>query len=281
MKLAALAVVSLLPVAAFAPASRPEVGFAYAAPKAGTKHVVTLSHDSNMTLVVLQGGQEVKRVALPNRRAIFCNVAVEAADAASASAGKLVFGECRETNPILFEAPKTERSPWSGKSYMAKRGDAGFVVTGVVELTEAEKAATDLLVAHLLGVAPLAPLLTVKKLKKGDKVEVPANVAEKCFGFLAGSSRVSALMLVMAEEPDAAADEIVFQAAASLSSRSLKEEAPPERTVELAGTWTVSKSTCRIIAMAMKGPIKLRSTIGDGGLNGDGDWTLAWTVATK
>lgn len=284
MKLAALAVVSLLPVAAFAPAARPEVGFAAAAPKAGAKHDVTVSNDIQMTMVVSMGAQELQRMELPQRAAVVCNVSVEAADATSASAGKLIFGECNETKPSPFGAPKAEPSPYSGKSYAAKRGDAGYVVTGAAELAKEEKGATDMMVTHLLGAAPLAPLLAGKTLKKGDKIEVPADIATKCFGLFAEDAKVSELTLVLAEEPDAAADAIVFQAAAKLAIAP-SEETPAEMTMAPAGTWTISKSTCRVAAMAMKGPVTMRGSTDQGGMKidmkADGDWTLAWSVATK
>lgn len=235
MKLAALAVVSLLPVAAFAPATRPEVGFAAAAPKAGAKHDVAITNHIKMTMVVSMGGQEMQRMELPQSATVACNVAVEAADATSASAGKLVFGECNETEPNPFGAATAAPSPYSGKSYAAKRGDAGFVVTGAAELAKEEKVATEMMVAHLLGPAPLAPLLAGKTLKKGDKIEVPADVAQKCFGLFADEAKVSELTLVLAEEPDAAADAIVFQATAKMAMAP-SEETPAEMKMAPAGT---------------------------------------------
>ena len=283
MKLAALALASLLPVAAFAPAARPDVGFAAAAPQAGAKHDVTVKNDLKMTMVVSMGAQELQKMELPQSAAVVCNVAVEAADATAASAGKLVFGECSETKPSPFGAPKAEPTPYSGKSYAAKRGDAGFVVTGEGELAKEEKSATEMIVAHLLGPAPLAPHLAGKTLKKGDKVEVPADVAQKCFGLFADDAKVSSLTLVLAEEPGAG-DAIVFQATAKLAIAP-SEEMPAEMTMAPAGTWSVSKSTCRVAAMAMKGPITMRGSMDQGGMKmdmkGDGEWTFAWSVASK
>jgi len=283
MKLAALAVISLLPVAAFAPASRPDVGFAAAAPKSGATHDVTITNDIKMTMVVAMGGQELQRMELPQSANVACSVAVEAADATSASAAKLAFGDCKEKSPSPFGPPTEKASAYSGKSYAAKRGDAGFVVTGAGELAKEEKNAADMMVAHLLAPAPLAPLLAGKSLKKGDKIEVPADVAQKCFGLFAEEAKVSALTLVLADDAGAG-DAIVFQATAKMAMAA-SEAMPGEMTMEPAGTWSVSKSTCRVAAMAMKGPVKMRGTMDQGGakieMKADGEWTLAWSVATK
>jgi hypothetical protein len=284
MKLAALAVVSLLPVALFAPAPRPEVGFAAAAPKAGSKQAVAFTDDVKMTMVVSMGGQEMQKMELPQNTTITCDVKFSANDAGAAS---IVFGDCSQKMPNPFGAAAAEPTSYTQKCYLIKPSAAGPVVTpdaGEGEMTDDGKKATDMMVVHLVGPAPLAPLLAGKTVKKGDKIEVPADVAQKCFGLFADEAKVSALTLVLAEEPDAAADAIVFQATAKMAHPA-SEEMPGEMTMAPAGTWSVSKSTCRVVAMAMKGPVTMRGTTDQGGMKidmkADGEWTLAWSVATK
>lgn len=283
MKLAALAIAFLLPVAAFAPASRPDVGFATAANQAGAKQAVALTHDLKMTMVVSMGGQELQKMELPQRATVACDVKFDKADAAAAT---IVFGDCNETKPNPFGAAKAEPTSYAQKCYLAKPGAAGYEVkpdAGEGELADEDKKAADMMVVHLVGPAPLAPLLAGKTLKKGDKIAVPADVAQKCFGLFADEAKVSELTLVLAEEP-AAGDAIVFQATAKMALPA-SEEMPAEMTMEPAGTWSVSKSTCRVAAMAMKGPVKMRGTVDQGGMKmemkADGEWTLAWSVAAK
>ena len=269
-----------------APASRTDgVTFSEAALKVGARFEVTAAHTMKMSLSVLMGGQEVQKTAWLSVSTAACTVTIDSADATCATAATLVFGACSEVvaDPVAPAAP--EPRAVSGKTFTAKRGEERFVVTGKeVDVAGDAKLEIDMLVYHLLGSAPLAELLAGKTLKKGDRVEIPLEVAQACFTFFSADAEVTAFTLTLAQEPAAGTEAIVFDATAKMQLGAI-EEGPVPITMEPAGTWTIARSTCRVVGMAMKGPSTMSGSIDEGGMKtetkGSGDWKLDWSVTAK
>lgn len=263
----------------------PDTTLATAPHQAGATFEVTASHEMKMSIAIHVGGQELQKMPMHGSGKIAAKVAVKAADEKGASEATLAFGDCSEITPNPMAPAEPQPTDCSGKSYAAKRGAAGLLITGPApELSDDETLATGMIATHLLEAAPLAGVLGGKALKKGDAIELPADLAQRCLGFFADDAKVQSVKLTLSEEPAAGSDAVVFQVAAKLVSPK-NDENPAEMTMELAGTWTVAKATSRVVAMALKGPITLNGSMDEGGMKmemkGSGDMTVAWNAAPK
>lgn len=280
--LPALASLALL----LAPAAAPtEAAFAAGAPKGGAKQRLVANQETLIDLKVSMGGQVVQSMKMPTSSKFACDVTIETVDASAATAASLAFGACEETVPNPFGgAPTTSATGYANTTVTAKGGAAGYTFAdGAGEVGDDARRASAMIANHLLGPPPLARLLAGKSFKKGDRIEVPADLALLCFGTFGDDTEVKSLALTLAEEPGEG-DTVVFQAAAKLAA--LPDPAMPATvTMEPSGTWTVAKSSCRVVAMAMKGPLTMTGSMDQGGMkiemNGTGDWKLDWSVSAK
>ncbi|MSP15210.1 MAG: hypothetical protein EXR73_01130 [Myxococcales bacterium] len=283
-----VATVALLPplLGKPAPASRTAgVTFSEAALTVGARFEVTAAHTMKMSQSARVGGQEVQKTPWLSVSTAACTVTIDGAEATCATAATLVFGACSEVAPDPVAPAAPEPRAVSGKTFAAKRGEERFVVTGKeVDVAGDDKLEIDMLVDHLLGSAPLAEVLAGKTLKKGDRVEVPLELAQACFTFFSGDADVTAFTPTLAQEPGAGTEAIVFDATAKMQLGAIGE-GPVPITMEPADTWTIARSTCRLVGMAMKGPTTMNGSIDEGGMKmemkGSGEWKLDWSVAAK
>ena len=287
-RLASLAL-SLLAVACGGEEDAGAIVFAAAAPEAGTTYDVASSLETRLVVVASIGSEEIKSTEELHRVTSACRVTVDSAAATTATAGTIAFGECLTKEPLGFEPRPPKPDAWSGKSYAVERDAGGaWVVRGGAELSRAERTVVEWMARQLLDPAPLAPFLAGKPLRMGDSVEVPLEVASLHFDLIGAGAGVKALTLVVASELGPPHDAVVFRAAAKMKAAPLSgipRGITMTTMLEPVGLWTVSKSTSRVVSIAMQGPATLRGSVERDGtkidVSGDGETTFTWSVATK
>lgn len=282
LRLALLAVVAL-PLLTAAP---PDATFAAPALKSGAAWTAKASNHLDLKITTTVGGQAMPEMAMPASAELACTVKIGKVDAQGVVDAELAFGRCVERKPNPLGASEEEETDFSEQTLTATRGADGYALAvAATKAAFAKMPEPTMIIEQLVGPAPLAEVLGGKSVKVGQAVELPVAVAKRLLGMFADDAVVKSVTLILAaESADGAPDAARFTAKASLVTPA-GDEMPAEIRMELAGDWLVSKSTSRVLSIAMKGPVSMNGKIEEGGMKmemtGSGDWTVAWSATAK
>jgi hypothetical protein len=287
------AVVLLASLPFVAAQTTPPEGVAFGrAPLPKGIHLVATSSNEQSVKSTVKGGGVEQAVDGTTRVDFGWDVAVTASDEKGAQAGTIDVTRAH-IHVAMPLGEQDEESSAAGRSWQAKRADAGWSFTTKEGPAPDEETNTTLraIAARALEAAPFAATLDGKRLAVGETLKLAPDDAKRLLATFAESWTVDAFELKLksvkrdgkADAKDGSESETAqFDVTAALSA-SGENSVGADASMALSGELVFSTAHSLLLRASLSGPIKIDGKVGDGegAVTIQGSGEAKWSFAAE